>query len=300
MMTQPKLTNSVKSWLKQTTTTLKLCFAVFLRAIIVSCAVSARAEEAPPSFPSFRHVDIGALAKPQPLETPFVLLTDEDFAPWSFRGGDGKLRGISVDLAIAACAEAKLACEIKAVPFKDMMSTLRDGKAAGVVSGLRIDAKLAQEFSVTRPYFQSMARFIVRSGSPLATPDIRTLGGKRVGYVSKTTHGKFLQSYFPRSALTAYDTSDEMLQALRTGQVDAGFGDAVQLSFWLAGTSARGCCVFLGKAFLHRDTFSKSLTFTIRRDKADLRAALDVALDQLETRQETGRIFARYLPSPIW
>ena len=42
------------------------------------------------------------------------LLAEPDFAPWSFALDDGTMSGISVDLALLACEEAGLACEVRA------------------------------------------------------------------------------------------------------------------------------------------------------------------------------------------
>jgi polar amino acid transport system substrate-binding protein len=91
-----------------------------------------------------------------------------------------------------------------------------------------------------------------------------------------------------------------MLEALRTGQVDVIFGDAVQLSFWLQGSASRGCCSFLGKAFMDRASFTRSLSFILRRDDPKLRINLDTALDRLESKGAIAAIFARYLPASLW
>ena len=63
-----------------------------------------------------------------------VLLTDDDFAPWSFVAADGALQGISVDLARAACAELSATCEFKAMPFAQLLPTLRQGQGDAIIS----------------------------------------------------------------------------------------------------------------------------------------------------------------------
>lgn len=252
------------------------------------------------SFPHFRHVDIGHVGAARPKLNALVLLADDDFAPWSFKTADGSFQGISVDLARAACAELEVNCEIKPLPFAQLLSTLRQGGGDAIVTGLRPDANLAREFALTRPYFQTMGRFAVRNGSPLELPDIRVLAGRRVGVVKGSAHAAFLDTYFSRSAISPYDTAADMQEALRTGQVDAAFGDALQMAFWMKGQSARGCCAFLGKAFVDRSTFSRGLMFVARRDDRNVRQALDDALDALEIQNVTSAIFARYLPASIW
>ena len=275
---------------------------LWLSAVLVVALITpVGAEDAPSTaFPSFRHVDPDAFQNSQSPNLVVVLNADNDFAPWSFQGEDGGLRGIAVELAQAACTEAQLACTLQSAAFADLLPSLRSGAAQGLVAGPKLDAALATEFAMTRPYFRTLGRFIVRSGSSLPAPDVRSLAGRRIGFRSNTQHARFLETYYSRSALTPFDDANAMLEALRTGQVDTVFGDAVQLSFWLKGGASRGCCSFLGKAFLHRETFTRSLSFMLRRDAPDLRAKLDAALDRLEAKGATAEIFARYLPASVW
>ena len=303
-MTQPRRQNSAK-WYKKDSTTfqrLNLWLCTILLIANVGSAFGQDASEAklPTVFPGFRYVDPMGTVALQPLSGKFILLADTDFAPWSFLGEDGRLIGISVELAAQACAEAGLSCEIRPSDFASLLSKLRTGEAQGVISGFKLDSAIAKEFALTKPYFHSLGRFAVRTGSPLAAPDIRSLAGRRIGFRANTAHARFLETFYSRSALTPFDTSDSMLEALRTGQVDTIFGDAVQLSFWLRGNASRGCCGFLGKAFVHRETFSRSLSFITRRDKPELRDRLDAALDQMENKGTTAEIFARYLPASVW
>ena len=272
--------------------------AFLLMGVLFSTALAQTSSLAP--FPHFRHVDAGHIAAATPNVQNLVLLTDNDFAPWSFVAADGALQGISVDLARAACAELSATCEFKAMPFAQLLPTLRQGQGDAIISGLKLDAGLAKDFALTRPYFLTLARFAVRNGSPLELPDIRTLAGRRVGFVKGTAHAVFLDTYYGRSALSPFDNPAEMQEALRTGQIDAAFGDALQLAFWINGQASKSCCAFLGKAFVDRNSFSRSLVFIAKRDERNLRQALDDALDVLETKNITAEIFARYLPASVW
>ena len=271
--------------------------SLFVTLFLVASTVLAQETQL---FPGYRHVDPTGLINSTSATSSVVLATDQDFAPWSFVGSDGTAQGLSVDLVRAACFEAQVNCDIRPLPFSELLPSLRSGAVGGVVSGFAQDQALAKEFALTRPYFRSSARFVMRNGTPIPKPDIRSLAGLRVGYVSNTSHARFLESFYARSALTPYDSSAAMLEALRTGQLDAAFGDSIHLAFWLNGQSARGCCAVLGKALLHSATFSRSLGFTFRRDDPGLRTRIDQALDRLEANGSIAQIFARYLPTSVW
>jgi polar amino acid transport system substrate-binding protein len=277
---------------------LNACFLVLFLVVFTQPALSQSVKST--TFPSFRHVDPVQLPLPGSAAGKLILLADADFAPWSFVAGDGGLRGISVELALGACTEAGLICEVQSLPFAELLPKLRKGEAQAIVTGLKRDDKLAAEFALTRPYFQSLARFAVRTGSPLTAPDIRTMAGRKLGFRKDSSHARFLEKFYNRSALTPFDSQEDMLNALRDGTVDAVFADAVQLSYWMGGSASKGCCSFLGKAFLDRKSFSRGLGFVVRRDDPLLRQRFDEALDRLETKGVTAEIFARYLPASVW
>lgn len=296
--TQPRST--AKVWFQTFATSWRLNLTLKLLPLVALSMSSAAWSEEVSNFPSFRHVDATSLGNPTTVTEQIVVLADDDFAPWSFKAADGSLQGISVELAAAACKEAGLTCTLTAKPFSELVPALRKGEAQLVVSGLRPDASLLGEFRVSKPYYRSLGRFVVREGSSLSTPDIRSLAGKRLGFIGNTSHARFIETYYSRSALTPFQTPAEMQDALRTGQIDVAFGDAMQLAFWLNGADARGCCAFLGKAFMHRPTFSRSLVFVGAKDKSAVMDAMDAALDQLDSKAVTANVFSRYLPSSIW
>ena len=270
---------------------------VFLTTALV--VPPARAEEFL-GYPGFRHVDPASLAPPQFQLSGAVLAADQDFAPWSFLDASGQLKGIAVELAVQACAAAQLQCTFQPMPYDQLLGQLRAGKVSAVISGPQLTPEIAAEFQPTRPYFKSSGRFVVRTGSSIKAPDIRSLAGLRLGMVANTSHARFLEQYYGRSALTPFDTPAAMLEALRTGQLDAAFGDTVALAFWQDGEASRGCCSYLGKAMVSEATFTRSLGFVVASGADDVRSRLDIGLDQLEANGTTASILARYLPQPVW
>jgi polar amino acid transport system substrate-binding protein len=278
----------------------RLNLVVSLLLLVASSGIAMAQEVDQTVFPGFRHIDPASLEAAPLTGGNVVLLADQDFAPWSFLDADGTLQGIAVELARSACTEAIMTCELRSVAFEQLKPTFQSPDVQGIVSGPKLDAQAAAEFALTRPYFQTLGRFAVRTGSSLAAPDIRTLAGRRIGFRANSAHAKFLELYYARSALTPFDNNDVMTEALRTGQVDVIFGDAVQLSYWIAGQSSRGCCNFLGKAFVDRASFTRSLSFILKKDDPKLRLKFDEALDRLEAKGTTAEIFARYLPASLW
>jgi polar amino acid transport system substrate-binding protein len=278
----------------------RLTIFLVMQLSVVFFAGFAKSSEITAQIPMFRHVDPSALVAGPPTPRNLKLLADQDFAPWSFVTAGGEVKGISVDLALSACKAVAATCTVKAVPFTDLLPGLQRGEADVVVSGIRPTAGILEHMVMTKPYFMSFGRFVTRLGSPVQATDIRAMAGRRVGSVKGTSHAAWLKQYYARSALSEFDNFDAMGEALRTGSIDAVFGDSVQIAFWLKGPRARNCCVTLGKAYIDRETFSRNLVFVTKKDDAALVDALNNSLDQLEANGTTAQVFSAYLPGPVW
>lgn len=248
----------------------------------------------------FRHVDIGAIAPVETIKNPIKLLTDIDFPPFSFQNPDKTSSGIAVDLAVAACAELKLTCQLIPKPFGELLPALKNHEGDAIITGIRLSSDILKIASATRPYYFSSARFITRTGMTFTQPDARALAGRRIGYVKGTSHAAFLGKYYERSALTPFNDENALLESLRTATIDAAFTDSLHASFWLKGTNAQKCCVNLGESFIDRQTFSRSMSLVISNDQPNLREAFDYALDRMQEKGTTAKIFQRYIPDSLF
>lgn len=248
----------------------------------------------------FRHVDIGAIAPVETIKNPIKLLTDIDFPPFSFQNPDKTSSGIAVDLAVAACAELKLTCQLIPKPFGELLPALKNHEGDAIITGIRLSSDILKIASATRPYYFSSARFITRTGMTFTQPDARALAGRRIGFVKGTSHAAFLGKYYERSALTPFNDENALLESLRTATIDVAFTDSLHASFWLKGTNAQKCCVNLGESFIDRQTFSRSMSLVISNDQPNLREAFDYALDRMQEKGTTAKIFQRYIPDSLF
>jgi len=88
--------------------------------------------------------------------------------------------------------------------------------------------------------------------------------------------------------------------ALKAGEVDAIFGDNLQVIYWVAGEAAANCCRLLDGAYSDFDYFSRNLAFLVRPERPELRAAFDYGLDQAQSSGATAKIIRTYVPLPPW
>jgi polar amino acid transport system substrate-binding protein len=274
-------------------------FWMFFAIHLISQVVDA--QETPPAYqpPLFRTTE--EQARPALPENLAVrLIADEDFAPYSFRSRTGSPVGISVEIAIAACEQARLACTVEVLPFAEILPALERGEADVVVTGPRLDAQTLAASRMTRPYFRIMGRFAVPNTSTLDTASVGNLAGRRIGVVKDTVHARWLTNYYASTRITPYDDLAAAGAALKAGEVDALFGDNLQVIYWVAGEAAAGCCRLLGGAYSDFDYFSRNLAFLARPDKPELAQALDYGLDKAQAAGSTAKILRTYLPLDPW
>ncbi len=223
-------------------------------------------------------------------------ITTDDFPPFNFLDASGRLSGFNVDLARAICAELTISCTIQARPWDDLLNTLTAGNADAVIAGVAITADSRQQFDFSDVYMRSPARFVVRRDRPaiVATPD--GLKGKTLGVVSRTSHEAYLASFFPEVGRKLYPDADSARAALKAGEVDAFFGDGIQSSFWLQSEAAGDCCVFTGGPYTEARFFGEGMAVAIPKGKADLKRALDAAMESIHDKGIYAELYLRYFP----
>lgn len=235
-----------------------------------------------------------------PEDLPVKLITDADFAPYSFLSGTGSPAGLAVELAVAACERARLRCTIEARPFGEILQALESGEADAAVTGPRLDPKTLSAAQMTRPYFRIMARFAVAADSTLQSADAEALSGSRIAVVRDTVHARWLETYYGGASILPFDSLAAAGDALKAGEADAIFGDNLPVIYWVSGEAAGRCCRLLGGAYSDFDYFSRNLAFLVSPAKPELRAALDYGLDQAQSSGATAKIVRAYVPLPPW
>ena len=248
-------------------------------------------------FPRFRHVDRLAGAPQAKVPQHLVLLADEDFAPFSFRTAGGGQAGVSVQMALDACAELQLQCQVKLLPYMELRQALVAKQGDVIIGGPQLDPASAGDFSATRPYYFSFSQFVLRNGTSLPGVEPKALAGRRVGFVDGTGQAQFLKGQFDRSNLVPFSSEEAMFEALRTGGLDLAFADSLRAAFWLKGAASRNCCVPFGAGFIGRSSFTHGMVMLTRSADEALRDALDYALDRIQEKGLSSRAFATYLPS---
>ncbi|MGI9416010.1 MAG: transporter substrate-binding domain-containing protein [Hyphomicrobiales bacterium] len=227
-------------------------------------------------------------------------LTDSDYPPFNYRDGNGSLVGFNVDLAKALCAALRVRCRIAASKWTDLVPALESKKVDAVIASIAINARNRERIDFTFPYYRSPARFAVQKAFRLSEATPQGLSGRPVGVLAKTAHEAYLKAFFPGADIRPFATMLEAEEALRTGELDAVFGDGTALMFWLNGTLSRQCCRFLPGAFIESRYFGNGAGIAVRKGNDLLREALNYGLDRIKVSGTYDRLYRRHFPLALY
>ena len=224
-------------------------------------------------------------------------ITTDDFPPFNFIDGSGRLTGFNVDLARAVCAELAIQCTIQARQWDELADRIADRTADAAIAGIAINAENRRNLDFSDVYMRTPARFVVRKDDANldVTPD--GLRGKTLAVVARTAHEAYLAAMFPEVGRRLYQSADEARAAVRDGEADAHFGDGLQLSFWLESEAADGCCAFAGGPYLETRFFGQGYAIAIARGGSpDLKRAINAALQAVYEKGIFAELYLRYFP----
>ena len=277
---------------------LALLLGLPLCALLAEAALAAaepvRAEDnVPPSFwdPARRlqKPDLGGLKQ-------LRFVTEDDYPPFNFALPDGELTGFNVELARAICEELEVNCTIQRRKWELLIPALKENAADAVVASLASTPENRAQVDFTDPYYLTPGRFVALSSAvlPAATPE--TLADRKVAVVAGSTHEAYLKTFFPQTEIVAFETPEAARAALKTGRVNALFGDAISLAFWLNGADANGCCVFKSGPYVDSRFFGEGVGVAVKKGADPLRRALDYALARLARKGVYSELYLKYFP----
>ncbi|MBA2125541.1 ABC transporter substrate-binding protein [Hyphomicrobium methylovorum] len=235
-----------------------------------------------------------------PRRVVIRFLTDSDFPPFDFYDEDGVLVGFNVDLARAICLELSTSCDIKARPWEELFTGLKNGEADAVIAGHRVTAAALSNVAFTDRYFHTPGRFAGRKETQKVEMTPGGLDGKRIAVARGSAHEAYLKTFFRDSPLAIYENADLAREALAAGKVDFLFDDGISLAFWLNGTLSRQCCEMRGGPFLEPKFFGNGIAIAVSRDDPGMRLLLNKALDRVRASGRFEELVQRYFPVRIY
>ena len=228
--------------------------------------------------------------------TVIRFLTETDYPPFNFAGPDGNPQGFNVDLARMMCEELKVGCTIQMRRFETLLGSLNENRGDAVIASLAATTEARARVDFSDPYYRTPARFVARRDSAIDDPLPEKLEGRKVAVVAGTAHEAYLKALFTEVEVRPYPSAEVARLALRRGDVDLLFGDAISLAFWLNGTDSENCCAFRGGPYLDSRYFGEGIGIAVRKGNDAMRLGLNWALFRLWEQGRFTDLWLRYFP----
>jgi ABC-type amino acid transport substrate-binding protein len=240
-------------------------------------------------------------ARPAP-KSPFtppafkiIVATEAAYPPFNYLDRKGLPAGFEMELAQEACQRMKAECEFVAVKWDDLIPQLLDKKFDIIMSSLEVNSERRKRLGMSRRYYLSPGAFVAAKGQPFDGPP-SLLRNKRIGVQKETTHADWIDKSFRRSAqIKRYATVADALKALVADEVDAVFGDKVQLWLWTQKPDGK-CCEVVGQDIKDTPTLGIGVAAGLRREDIKLREALNKAIAEMISDGTYKKLNEKYFP----
>lgn len=284
------------------TPTLLRRFALALALLVIGVAATTAQESQPQAAPNYwdprERVGLPDLSGRNRIR----FLTTSDFPPFNFMDQSNRVSGFHVDLARAICDELGIVekCQLQVLPWDELKTAMVSEQGDAIIAGLAVNADNRRDYLFTRPFLKLPARFIRLKSAVPENTGAQALAGRRVGVLDNSAHEALLRTYFPEIRPVVYSKAEFLFDGLKTGEVDAVFGDGVRLSFWLGSDAAAGCCGFFDGPYFAPAYLGEGLAIAVRRNSPDLAQAFDHALHALSRDGTMKELYLRYFPNGLY
>ncbi|MBX9945317.1 MAG: transporter substrate-binding domain-containing protein [Reyranella sp.] len=273
--------------------------AAFLMLLALTLAGAAAAQQQPQPRPPARPTQQPAKPPPKSPFTPpafkITVATEAAFPPFNYLDRKGMPAGFEMELAQEACQRMKAECEFAAFKWDELIPGLLDKKFDIVMSSMEVTSERRKRLGLSRRYYLSPGAFIAPKGAPFDGPP-SLLRNKRIGIQKDSTHADWADKSFRRSAqLRRYNTLAEALRALANDEVDAVFGDKVQLWLWSQKPEGK-CCELIGQDIKDNQTLGIGVAAGLRKEDVKLRDAFNKAIGEMLTDGTYKKINEKYFP----
>ncbi|POZ60731.1 ABC transporter substrate-binding protein [Chromobacterium alticapitis] len=204
---------------------------------------------------------------------------DASYAPFEYKAPNGQVVGFDIDLGNEICKRMKAKCVWVENDFDGMIPALKAKKFDGVLSSMSMTEARMKEIAFSAKLFNTPTRMVAKAGSGLM-PTPASLKGKRVGVEQGTIQESYAKKHWAPAGVEVvpYQNQTLVLADLTAGRLDASLQDAVQADMgFLKKPEGKGFA-FAGKDLVDPQTLGEGAGIGLRKDDADLKAAIDKAI----------------------
>lgn len=235
-------------------------------------------------------IALALLAASPAAAEPLRIATEGAFPPFSEINANGEVVGFDIDIAKALCAKMERECEIIAMDWDGIIPGLVNDKYDAIVASMSITEERKQTVDFTNPYYSNYLVLLAKKGSGLTVDGIaqQAVGAQRASISSSWAE----EQVGARGDLRLYDTLTASFTDLEAGRIDSIVSDYFPALDWLKDHPDF-------EVVGDRIDIDDQIGIAVRKDDAELRDALNVALEGIVADGTYGQISTGYFGTDI-
>jgi polar amino acid transport system substrate-binding protein len=202
---------------------------------------------------------------------------DTTYAPFEFIDSSNAPTGFDVELISAVAAELGLKAQIVTTAWDGIIPALQSDKFEAVISAMTITPDREKEVLFSTPYYRSgMGIVFDRTLHAISGPD--DLAGLRVGVQIGTTGETSAHLILGLTDIRSYPDIQLAMTDLDMGRIDAVVNDYPVCAYYARDSAALSV---VDVPAINQTNLTQYYGIAVKRDNAELRAAIDKALGDL-------------------
>ena len=234
------------------------------------------------------------LSAPAFAEDVLKTAVDGTFAPHAMPKLSGGIEGFNVDLADVLSKQLNKKVTVDAAQFSGLLPALQAGTYDFIVAPVTVTKERAENLLFTEGYLNTDFQFITKTDAP-DVAKLEDLKGKVVSVNKGSAYDSWARGLEEKIGwkVESYGTQTDAVQAVLSGHADANVAGNTAIQ-WAARSNPQIKLSYL---------YSTGLVWSIalRKDSAELRKALDAALECLKTDGTLAKLHEKWFgtkPAP--
>lgn len=201
--------------------------------------------------------------------------------PFVQQGANHRIYGFDIDMMNAICKRINRTCQFQVMRFGQLLDAVADKTVDIAVSDITITPERAQKVYFSLPYMLSKSMFLQKNNPETQPFSLNLFNGKKIGVSTGSIfEAQIIAMGIKNPIIKNYNTTDDLLEALSSGNVDFIVIDAPTARFWVANSD--GVFKTVGEEY----AYGNGLGIAINFDDKALLEEINNALLQYENSEE--------------
>lgn len=199
-------------------------------------------------------------------DKPLKFAVSAEYPPFEYQK-HGELIGFDIDLARLIAKKLNKKVVFEDMQFSSILPALASGRVDAAISTITITPERQKNFDFSNPYYVDSLATVFKKG--FSVTQETQLQGKKVACQLGTTMEIWLKKHIPAENITAMDTNNQSIEALKAGHVNVVLMDSMQaqifsqkndgLSYQVIGNADNGYGIAVKKGSELKDKINSAI-----------------------------------------